>query len=248
MSSASYPRPPIQEAILDVFVTLPEGVDLDKMAEFGEHVATQFPERKPRHSVQGNFRINMEDASQNTARSVVKHSGFIFRNPAKDRAVQARLDGFTFNRMPTYAGWAEFSTEARALWELYVKIVSPALISKIGLRYVNRINLPIDLSSFRDYCPLFPDSAVMISPISNFLLSYAAPCAGGATAEITVAIPPPPLNKSAVPLLLDVNLVQEVEAPLTKVDFWPMFENLRTQKNLLFEASITDKARALFHK
>jgi uncharacterized protein (TIGR04255 family) len=246
VSSGRYRNPPIQEAILDVFTELPADLDLAALAGFGEKMAPKYSSRKPRHSITSKFQFNPEEAELNTAAASVIHSGYIFRTPSADKAVQARLDGYTFNRLAVYDSWHYFSSEARALWDNYVMYCRPTSVKGIGLRFLNRIELPIGVGGFQDYCTLFPSSTAMPKQLSQYSLHYAAPSQlpSGGLSVVTVTLLPP--TSKASPLLVDINVRFEFQNTPTASFDWQIFESLREEKNLLFEKSITDKARALF--
>lgn len=246
----NYPHPPIREAILDIFVTLPADVDLEALATFGKSVEDGFPTKQPRHNFGGKFKINVADASKNTAETIITQEGWIFRTPNKEKSIQARLHGFTFNRLPNYDGWAAFSAEAKSHWRTYVGMFEPSLVSKISLRYINRILAPLPIADFRDYCLLFPDLPKGLPEgLSEFVMQFTGSTKSieNGSSSVTVTFQPP--TKDALPLILDVEVSQPVSlSPKQDDAIWAAFELLRAEKNIIFEASITDAARELFRK
>lgn len=253
MEFENYPQPPIQEAILDIFVTLPVEANIESMRDFAKAIAPGFPDQKPRYQFASNIKFNLEDASQSSADAVTSQLGWIFRSVEKERAVQARVDGFTFNRMPVYDGWDNFAKEAKKLWEIYRKIAAPEFVTSIALRYINRMLIPLPLKDFREYCLLFPEFPKGIpNQLNEFLLRFGGPSKTevGGTSVVTVTFQPPPPNKAVLPLIIDVHVTKPFPSlPARDEDqIWKAFELLRIEKNLVFEASITDTARKLFRK
>ncbi len=249
----TYAKPPIREAVLDIFATLPADVDLEALSVLGKVVQESFPSQKPRYRFSSNIRFNPEDSSKTSAAGNSTQIGWIWRTAKKERAVQARLDGFSFNRLPIYEGWGKFSSEARDHWNVYRQLASPQFVTSIGLRFINRILIPLPFASFRDYCLLFPDLPKgMPTSLSEFVMRFAAPSANaaGATSSVTVTFEPPPANNAVLPLILDVHVTQSFPAQTAKDDapIWSAFELLRIEKNVLFEAGITDSARQLFRQ
>jgi uncharacterized protein (TIGR04255 family) len=49
-----------------------------------------------------------------------------------------------------------------------------------------------------------------------------------------------------VSVVLDIDVFRAIDVPSSEDEIWSLMEHLRTIKNQLFEASITDKARELF--
>jgi uncharacterized protein (TIGR04255 family) len=68
-----------------------------------------------------------------------------FRLKGKDSAdgyvVQFKLDGLVVSRLAPYQDWETFATEAMRWWESYLEIAKPAVIDRLGVRFINRMNL-----------------------------------------------------------------------------------------------------------
>ena len=68
-----------------------------------------------------------------------------FRLKGKDSAegyvVQFKLDGLVVSRLAPYQNWETFETEAMRWWESYLEIAKPAVIDRLGVRFINRMNL-----------------------------------------------------------------------------------------------------------
>lgn len=239
--------------MLDIFTSLPPEVDLETLCHFGDFVADAFSERKPRYRFSSNIRVNLEDSSKSSADGSSSQLGWIFRTPDRAKAVQARLDGFSFNRLPIYEGWSHFCSEARTNWNIYRKVATPQFITSVALRYINRIFLPLPFKDFREYCILFPDFPKGIPvELSEFLMRLVGPSThvSGANSAVTVTFEPPPANRAVLPLILDIHVSQMISALPASDDerVWALFELLREEKNIMFEASITDAARQLFRQ
>jgi hypothetical protein len=71
--------------------------------------------------------------------------GWRFVSPDKLHVFQARLNGFTFSRLPPYVDWESFRTEARRLWDLYRAVANPIAPTRIAVRYINRLDLPLPI-------------------------------------------------------------------------------------------------------
>ena len=167
-------NPPIHEALLDVQVTLPSETSLEVLRKFQAGLEARFPERQERISLQQGFQISGAGDSQaiTSSRSV---DGYLFVAKADGKIVQARQDGFTFNKLRPYSNWDAFSAEAKELWQRYVEIAKPANVRRIGLRYLNRIEIPLPLSDFREYCLLFQTFRRRF-PKTSPSSSFALPC------------------------------------------------------------------------
>lgn len=64
---------------------------------------------------------------------------------------QFNHDGFVFSRLHPYDHWEQFYAEAMRLWKIYQDLAGPSAIQRLGLRFINRIELPIDGPGPDDY-------------------------------------------------------------------------------------------------
>lgn len=243
-----FKNPPIQEALLDIQVTLPPEASLEILKGFHSGLEERFPERQERISLQQGFQFSGAGETQavTASRSV---DGYLFVSKQTGKIVQARLDGFTFNKLKPYSRWDDFSSEAKELWERYVKIVKPANIRRIGLRYLNRIEIPLPIGDTSEWCLLFPDLPRKIpQKIADFFLRFTVPLenAPAAGASVTLTFEPP--QKSAtLALILDIDAFQAFEMlPPDTEEIWKRLAMLRGLKNDIFDASLTDKTKAMF--
>ncbi|MBI4658309.1 MAG: TIGR04255 family protein [Verrucomicrobia bacterium] len=172
-----FKNPPIQEAVIDIQVTLPRDVKLETLTKFHEGVEARFPERQERISWQQGFQISGtgDTHAMRSSRSV---DGYLFVSKADGKIVQARRDGFTFNKLRPYSNWETFSAEAKELWERYVALARPSSVQRVALKYLNRIALPLPLHDLREYCLLFPDlPPALPQGMSELFLRVALPVA-----------------------------------------------------------------------
>lgn len=62
-----------------------------------------------------------------------------------------RRDLFSFSRLRPYQDWDRFSTEALRLWQVYRSIAEPSIVSRLGVRFINRLDVPIENLDFDRY-------------------------------------------------------------------------------------------------
>jgi len=62
----------------------------------------------------------------------------------------------TYSHLPPYSNWNAFRDEVRPLWERYVEFVKPEAVTRIALRYINRIYIPQTVYELSDYFRLYP--------------------------------------------------------------------------------------------
>ena len=241
-----FPNAPITEALIDIRVELPSEVDIKKLEFFHEHVKERFPEKKERRSVEVKIPILPENASS-TLHISGGPDGYLFRSPNENKIVQARLDGFTFNKLKPYEDWKTFSSEAHIFWDMYSKQFNPKKITRIALRYINKIEVPLPIKDFKEYILTVPEIAPNIpQALSNFFMQLVIPNSEiGATAVINQTMEPITPNRG-VPLIFDIDVFKEAIYVDNKEEIWDDFEKLRKFKNDIFFKSITKKTEELF--
>lgn len=241
---------PIQEALLDIQVTLPPDVKLETLKKFGEGLDARFPETQERISWKQGFQIAGagETHAIQSSRSV---DGYILVSKAEGKAVQARRDGFTFNKLRPYSNWETFSAEAKELWERYVALARPASVQRIVLRYLNRIALPLPVRDLRDYCLLFPDlPAALPQGMSEFFLRVTipvpdAPC----VSSVTLTFDPPAPGTAVLNLIFDNEAAYALGSLNIDTEaIWSKLAALRDLKNKVFDASLTEATKKLFRQ
>ncbi|MBI5863447.1 MAG: TIGR04255 family protein [Planctomycetes bacterium] len=243
MGQQHYSRAPITEAIIDLRVELAANLpvsDLQK-ARLGQESA--YPQVEAVNVAVG----QMEFGERVSTAATTKQIGFWFRSSDGKQLYQARLDGFTMNRLAPYESWEPFRTEARRLWDVYRSIAKPKKVVRIALRYVNRLDLPLPVHDFRDYLRTAPEiSADLPQNLAGYFMQIAIPQDDiGAVAMLNEAlIEPAAPNVASV--VLDIDLFRTAELPTSDESLWILFEDLHDRKNDIFEACITDQARELF--
>ncbi len=243
-----FPNAPITEALLDIRVELPKEIILENLEKFHNHetVKEHFPVKKKRESFKGGVKV-----SPGGKISVLPTSGgpdgYLFQSPIEKKIVQARIDGYTFNKLKPYESWDSFRTEARKLWNIYFQITKPVRITRIALRYINRIEIPLPMNDFKEYVLTTPEIAPKLpQALNHFFMQLEIPNPElPAIALITQTMEKPTENQR-LPLILDIDVFSEISFINSDEEMWNKFEKLRKFKNDVFFDSITEKTKELF--
>jgi uncharacterized protein (TIGR04255 family) len=245
---ADWPRflnAPITEALLDIKAKLPAGVDLTRLAAFQEAVKDRYPARRERSSWQGGFQFKPGEVPE-----VVHPSGgpdgYLFTSGDGQRIVQARLDGFTFNRLKPYDKWESFRNEAREQWDRYREIATPEIVSRVALRYINRLEIPLPMKDFREYILTTPEIAPKVPQgLARFFMRLVIPDEKSRSVAI-VTQTMEDIKEQVLPLIFDIDVSREGAFAANGAEMWEVLEQLRDYKNEIFFNSITEKTKELF--
>ena len=240
--SMHYSKAPLTEAVLDIRVELPSEITLQDLKKVQEGEEDSYPRREESLLVVG----HMSMGAQVSASAQQTPNGYRFTSQDNRQIFQARTDGFTFSRLAPYETWESFQDEARRLWEVYRPIARPKNIKRLALRYINRLDLPLPLKDFKDYLRTIPEiSPDMSQGLSGYFMQLQLPQPElEAMLHLNQTLIPPP-GPNLVSVVLDFDLFCKDNVPNDDQDIWKRFEILRTRKNEIFEACITNKTRRL---
>lgn len=238
------PNAPITEALIDIRVKATSGFDVNRLQSLHDSIKEVYPEKIPRKDWQGKFEIKADGPEISAGGG--QTSGYHFKSADKKQIFQAKVDGFTFNRLKPYENWGVFRTEAKRLWHLYRGIVSADII-RVAIRYINKFNMPLPIKDFSEYLsapptvppelpqgvPSFFSRVVILNPEIEV------------TAIITQVLEPA-IDPNAAPIILDIDAFRSNPDGITEEETWILLDKLREFKNQIFFSSITDKAKELF--
>jgi len=239
------PNAPITEALIDIRAELPPHISIDDLSNMRELVKDNYPTVKKRRTLEASFQFHEEaDPEQKIQYS---RDGFLFWSADERQVVQSRMDGFTFSRLKPYERWANLRTEGRRLWDLYVQTTQPLRVTRIALRYIDRIELPLPFSDFREWLVTIPQVAPTLpNRLAGFLMRLVIPFGdGGITALVTQSLEVG-AHKNSLPLILDIDVSIAKTYAVGSEEMWETLEELRDVKNQVFFDSITRKTEELF--
>jgi uncharacterized protein (TIGR04255 family) len=237
-----YSKAPITEAILDIQVETAEGLTPLSLAACQDSVLADYPTKRELKATIAQF----EMVPQLVASATSQDLGFAFISPDGKQLFQTRMNGFTVNRLAPYVRWETFSQEARRLWNIYREAAKPARITRIALRYINRIDIPTGPVELKDYFNTTPEVARGLpQSMAGFFMQVLLPLEDvKAFVNIVETIVEPP-QPGIVSVVLDLDFFRTAELPGNEEELWNLFEVLRVKKNAVFDTCITEKTKEL---
>lgn len=238
-----YEKAPIIEALIDVRIEPSGGTTLGQLESIHPLIKSKYPIKTTRAYVQSEFSFGTKVGAVANQRAI----GFGFSSQDGRQILQARLDGFTFSRLKPYGSWPELRDEAHRLWDIYRGSITLEKITRIAVRYINQIDIPIRQIDYKDYFRTIPEvSPTLPQALSGFFMQLHFPQTdfGGNLILTQTAVPPPGPDTNS--LILDLDVFKQETETRSDEEVWNLLETLRERKNEFFEGCITDKARALF--
>ncbi|MBI2060115.1 MAG: TIGR04255 family protein [Nitrospirae bacterium] len=242
-----FPNAPITEALLDVRANLPTGTSIETLAAYHDSIRARYPLKRERQRWQVGHEFRPA-GPPSILGPTGGPDGYIFESQDKKQAVQARLDGFTFNRLKPYHQWESLREEAMDLWGQYVELAKPTAITRLALRYINRIEIPLPAVDLKEYILTGPEVARGLPQgLANFFMRVMIPSPDSrATALVTLTMEVPTTVEGPLPFIFDIDVFHEESMVPGSGGMPKVLENLHEFKNNIFFGSITDKCKKLF--
>jgi uncharacterized protein (TIGR04255 family) len=241
-----YPKAPITEAVIGIQVKLANLPPQDTFLRLAGALAMEYPDHASLNQLQVNITQAVPPSPSAVAQTVLP-SGVRITRPKNDRILHFQPSGMTFSHLPPYTSWKVFRSEGSRLWKRYVEFVKPVSVTRVALRYINQVDLPVTRLEFEDYFEMYPHAPDGIpQDINAFFMQVQIPnLPSDLVAVINFAsagqrVP----GKAGVNLDIDVFSLAEMSCESEAV--FKLLDVIRERKNHLFEACITDRTRELF--
>lgn len=244
---------PIIEAVVEFYCELPPGQDRTGWESalkirFGD----VYPECQAQHLQEFNFQVAPDVQTQATG--AVRQGLHGFRHVTADgkQLVQCRIDGFFFNRLAPYTSFEDYLPEALRCWALYCEVAQPVIVRQIGLRYINRLSLPIpeekvQLGEYLQHPPR------VVTPSDKYDFTFTEFVHQHQVVEpktntlATVVLASQPVDAGHLPVIFEISAIRAgMFNPSDHASFAVALQSLRDLKNHVFENTLTTKCLKLF--
>jgi uncharacterized protein (TIGR04255 family) len=238
---------PIVEAVIDIRVSLKTSLREDEISSLKDLLHELYPSSEEIRIFEGGFGMVMGKPMIESPKDKGV-SGYRFKSKDEKKIVQYRNDGFTFNKLKPYTSWNDVIEEANRLWRIYASKAQIERVSRIAVRYINRLNIPLPIKDFKEYLTKPPDIPDGVpDSVSNFLCRIVLhDIEKGISANVAQA-----LENSIKPgfanIILDIDVYKNVDIqPNNYEKIWEFFEQFHELKNKIFFNSITENTARLF--
>jgi uncharacterized protein (TIGR04255 family) len=239
-----YARAPITEAVIELrfATTFPQAI----VEDAGRRLRDNYFYLDAENVVQFKLEPAIQKAEPSSSWLGVKLSSL-----DRTDTIFFRQNTFICSRLAPYTGWEDFFARAVQAWEIWRKSAGRTTFTRIGVRYVNRIDIPVEnpetLVKLEDYLNVFPKSPDDLgAPLSAYAMQVVRPLGeDDCTLALTTATVPSPLIGFAS-IALDLDVFRDANLPLRDDEMWDLLTRIRRHKNRVFESCITGRTRALF--
>jgi uncharacterized protein (TIGR04255 family) len=238
----NYVSPPIVEAVAQI--SFSEAVDLQDVAEFADSLSKDYPTKNERADITAQV-----DVASGKMEADIKKVGFELRDGEGSKVVIAQTSSVAFSQLAPYPGWDEYSGWLMTGFSKLHKITGPRKLSRIGLRFINRLDIPFisGLAHIESYINVYPRSLTYGGDnFTRYLVAFSRDVEGTEN-KFNIMVGS---TESPVPLYagvhLDIDAYSELEIAFNLKQVNAKLNDLRHVKNTVFEQTITDEARKIF--
>jgi uncharacterized protein (TIGR04255 family) len=244
ISRRHYAHAPITEAIIALRFELGEGIGIPNLPSIQSALKSEYPRSGEQLAV--HFELNTQERSGKSDRP--QTIGYQFLSEDQKRIVRVSRTEFAFSQLAPYDRWETLRAEAKQVWAIVQKEIQPRRISGVGVRFINRIDIPcppsgVELDDYFHAAPKIPPE--LPQGLRTYFVRLEIPFDPPAGVLILALAAVPPAATDVVSTLLDLDAVRQ-NLDTDPETAWSTIEELRDVKNAAFEASITDAARDLF--
>ena len=242
--SSPYRRPPITEAVIELRVADP--IEIDQAEKIKDRLLDDYP-----ITPQTMQQISITAGTGNQSAAKVEFAAYRLSSAdAADVAIIGRQN-ISASRLAPYTNWEAFIGHARRNWAVWRKVAGWREVTRIGVRYINRIDVPnpddspVTIDDYLLFRPVFPvfDGG---GSVDTYAINASMGIANSPFRLILNAGSTPSPMVRTVSFLLDMDISQEGNLPRNDDDLWALIDEIRPIKNRIFEASVTDLSRELF--
>lgn len=130
------PHAPIVEAVIHWSAHPGKQLEPNDLQEELSKTFPEYPICQPQQEIE--FSSTGEPSGLSV---VVQQNGFRLEGEGKPFVVQFTSSGVVFSRLAPYDNWESFETEGMRFWDLFVKLGEPSLIDRLGVRFINQIQI-----------------------------------------------------------------------------------------------------------
>jgi uncharacterized protein (TIGR04255 family) len=239
-----YAKPPIVEVVCEFRLTPETRWDLTVPGFLYERLKESFPQKEQRMIQQ----IELTQGPEGLHQQISIREGIVFFTEDKKILVQVGPRLLAINVLKPYPHWHGFKPRIEMAWESLQAAIEVQGLERIGLRYINHIQLPAQSGKLAEYFEFYPSIGQrlpqqMVAFLTAAEFSYAD---GRDHCRVELTRIPALGGRSLFRLDIDYFLARPGAVKPVEVLVW--VEEAHSRVEEVFEGCITDKLREMFEE
>lgn len=166
--------------------------------------------------------------------------------PDTRQVLQVQRTGFTFSQLEPYGSWAQVVEDARRMWATLSSNLSDLRVSRVAIRYINVIDLPIPFADFSEYLTAAPQVPPGLPQgLSQFLIRTVSPVESDLVV-VTQSLNQGEIHADRARVVLDIDVSCADIDQLTNTTLVQTLDRLRDRKNAVFFSYLTEKTLEMY--
>ena len=147
-----YPNPPVVEALCEVFFASTSWDD-STPDRFYEEFKEEFPKRQKRTFNEARVTVDNNEA---VTEVIPLQTWDVFLTESEDQLIQISDKHISFNQLKPYRPFLEWEDYFHDALSTYHELTSPQVVERLGVRYINQIEISGRRITLEDYFTIFP--------------------------------------------------------------------------------------------
>lgn len=240
-----YANPQISEAVCEFRLSPDSKWDLTIPGLIYEKVCKDFPHKEQRLIQEVRLIQDPEGLQQQTHTS----ERILFLTNNRKTFIQVGSHFLSINRLKPYSTWEQFKPNIEKAFSALKEIIDVKELQRIGLRYINRFEIPGHSVNLDDYFGFRP---FLVEDLPQDMMNFSIRCLlpffderDTCRLNLTNAVPEKPGNTG---FLLDLDYSSAPPQTVSAKKALGWVEAAHQQVEQVFEACITDRLRAILEE
>lgn len=236
-----YAFPPIVEVIFEVRIA--GEASAAKIKKAADWLGGRYRNTVEEHQVEAKLHF-----ANRSAEFTEKPSIYRLTNEDQTEELALSVSSCAWVRRAPYEGWEPFYDRISSELPNLMKAIAPVRIERLGLRYINRIDVPMidQIARYEDYLNFRIHTDDMLEPNVGFQWAIKKEYPNERlSANVQSSLVQPEIL-GTIAFAFDIDVMTEAAVPQTEREILAVLPTMRAIKNAIFEAGITERARKLY--
>ncbi len=241
-----YKNPPVVEALCEFQFVPSQPWDLTIPGLIYEKVKKKFPDRKQQVGIGVQFRSTEKGIERKVEPAPPRVQ---FHRKDKTALIQVAPDLLAVNQLKPYPAWTKFKPMVLEALQMYREVANPKGFKRIGLRYINKINIKaesVELSEYVDFYPYVPKELPQLR--TSFMSRVEIPYLNDQDRMLVTIGSAPPESPNTTSIVLDIDHIMAIPEAISMEVTEEWIEQAHSAIEGVFESCIKDKSRILFEE
>ena len=248
MTQPSYKHAPITEAVIEISFETP--ISSAEIKKASEKFSSHYPQHQSVQNVKLAVAMPAGQKVKPTAEFVKGGEGHRRSTSDMTQLLVLWRSSFLISQLAPYPGWDDFFQRFVRDWKVWKRAVGFQTISRVGVRYIYRIDIPISESvvKYETFLNIYPKLPDILGSVGTYAVQAGFPIEDiGCKLILNSAVVPSPILDH-VSFIIDQDIIKEEDPPQKDEAIYELLNEVRAIKNNVFEACITNPSRELFQR